>query len=400
MAVLLVGVGLSFAIAWLHASRAVPIRVGVLHSLTGTMALSERPLVDAVRLGVEQVNREGGLLGRPVEMVVADGGSDPARFADEAERLLGREHVDVLFACWTSACRSAVRPVVERNRGLMVYPVQYEGLESSPDILYTGSAPNQQIIPGARWAMRQFGRRVFLVGSDYIFPRTANLMIRDLAAAGNGVVVGERYVSLGSSELGDVVDAIRRSRPDVILNTLNGDSNNVFFEALVKAGLADQPMVSFSLAEEEMRAWGGGRLHRHYGVWSYFQSLETPENRAFVAAFRARFGADRVTSDPMEAAWAGFRLWAQAVGEEGSVEPRRVNVALLRQSIPGPSGPETVDAATRHLWKMVRVGKVRPDGQFEQVFASSVPLRPAPWPIYRSRAAWERLVAGELGARQ
>lgn len=397
LAVTLAGIALASSLAWWKTSQDLPpIRIGVLHSLTGTMADSERPLADAVRLAVEEINARGGLLGRQVEMVVADGRSDPASAAVEAERLITGEKVSALFACWTSACRKAVKPVVERHDHLMFYPVQYEGLEQSPNILYTGSAPNQQIVPGVRWAMQQFGKRVYLVGSDYVFPRTANLIIRDLVGAAAGEILAERYVPLGSPDVAEVIDEIRRKKPDVVFNTLNGSSNAPFFAALEKAGLGDLPLVSFSVAEGEMQAWGGGRLTRHYGVWSYFQSVQREENRRFIAAYQARFGADRVTSDPLEAAYVGVHLWAQSVHDEKSADPRRVNAAiLLRQTFAGPSEVAAVDAATRHLWKMVRVGKVRADGQFDQVFASSAPLRPAPWPVYRSRAAWQALLNGE-----
>jgi urea transport system substrate-binding protein len=187
-----------------------PIRIGVLHSLSGSMATSERPLVDAVRLAVEEINAKGGLLGRPVEIVLADGASDWPRFAAEAERLISQERVSALFACWTSACRKAVKPVVEKHQHLMFYPVQYEGLESSPNILYTGAAPNQQIIPGTRWALEHLGQRVYLLGSDYIFPRAANRIIRDLVEAGGGSVLGERYLPLGESDMRPALDDIRR----------------------------------------------------------------------------------------------------------------------------------------------------------------------------------------------
>lgn len=371
-----------------------PIRIGVLHSLSGSMAVSESPLVDAVRLAVEEINAGGGLLGRPLELRVVDGRSDWAVFAAEAERLIVQERVSVLFACWTSACRKALKPVVERHRHLLFYPVQYEGLEQSPHILYTGAAPNQQIIPGAHWAMQRFGKRIYLVGSDYVFPHIAHRIIRDLAQIGGGQVLGERYLPLGNANMADVLAEIQVAKPDLVFNTFNGDSNAAFFAALQQAGLADLPLLSFSVAEGEMRAWGGASLAQHYGVWSYFQSLPNPENRRFVAAFQARFGADRVTTDPMEAAYGGVYLWAQAVREAGSAEPARVNTsALLRQSLAGPKGATVVDAATRHVWRMVRVGRVLPDGQFEQVFASSAPLRPAPWPLYRVREDWEALMA-------
>jgi urea transport system substrate-binding protein len=377
-----------------YPATATPIKIGVLHSLTGTMAASEKPLVDAVRLAVEEINAQGGLLRLPVEMIVADGKSDPKVFAQEAERLIAQEHVRVLFGCWTSACRKAVKPVVEKYRHLLFYPVQYEGMEQSPHILYAGAAPNQQIVPGTRWATQTLGQRVYLVGSDYVFPRTANIIIADLINAAGGTILGERYLPLGSGDMAAVIEDIARTKPDVVLNTINGDSNAAFFAALVKAGLGDLPLVSFSVEEGGMLAWNGGRLTRHYGVWSYFQSLPGEENHRFVSAYRARFGADRVTSAPVEAAYVGVKLWVQAVQDVGSSEPGRVNPALLRQSIKSPGGIAAVDADTRHLWKMMRVGRVHPDGQFEQVFASSAPLRPTPWPGYRSHDEWQALLDG------
>jgi len=373
---------------------AAPIKIGVLHSLTGTMAVSEKPLVDAVRLAVEQINARGGLLGRSVEMIVADGKSDPKVFAAEIERLIEKEHVSALFGCWTSACRKAVKPVVEKYRHLLFYPVQYEGMEQSANILYTGTAPNQQIVPGTRWAMQEFGLHVYLVGSDYIFPRTANIIIGDLVNASEGKILGERYLPLGGTDVDKIIEDIARQKPDVVLNTLNGDSNAVFFAALAKAGLGDLPVVSFSVEENGMQAWNGGQLTRHYGVWSYFQSLPGEENQRFVSAYRARFGFDRLTSDPVEAAYVGVNLWAQAVQNVRSIEPGRVNPVLLRQSIRSPSGIAAVDAESRHLWKMMRIGKVRADGQFDQVFVSGAPLRPTPWPSYRSRDSWQALLEG------
>lgn len=386
---------ISALVAWRQLTAAVPpIRIGVLHSLSGTMAVSERPLVDAVRLAVEEINAQGGLLGQPVEMRVADGKSDPDIAAAEAERLIAKEHVSALFACWTSACRKAVKPVVEKHQNLMLYPVQYEGMEQSPNILYTGAAPNQQIVPGTRWAMQKFGKRVYLVGSDYVFPHTASLIIRDLVQAADGELLAERYLPLGSADVEAIVADIGRKNPAVVLSTLNGDSNAAFFAALEKAGLGNVPLLSFSVEEGGMQAWGGGRLTRHYGVWNYFQSLPGEENRRFVAAYQARFGAGRATSAPVEAAYVGVHLWAQAVRDVDSSEPARVNAALLRQSVKSPSGVSSVDAATRHLWKMMRVGKVRPDGQFQEVFASAAALRPTPWPSYRTRKAWQAMMDG------
>lgn len=371
-----------------------PIRIGVLHSLSGSMAASEQPLVDAVRLAVEEINAEGGLLGRPVEIVLADGASDWPRFANEAERLISQERVSALFACWTSACRKAVKPVVESHRHLMFYPVQYEGLESSSNIIYTGAAPNQQIIPGTHWALEHLGKRVYLLGSDYIFPRAANRIIHDLVEAGGGNVLGERYLPLGGSDMRQALEEIRRLRPQVVFNTVNGDSNAHLFRALINAGMAELPIMSFSVAENEVTNSEATRLKAHYAVWGYFQSLDNAENRRFVTAFKSRFGAQRVTSDPMEAAYIGVRLWARAVTEAGNDVPAEVNRSILRQSRLAPSGIVTVDAASRHLWKMARIGQMQPDGQFRQVWATSQPLRPAPYPFYRSPHDWREIIKG------
>jgi urea transport system substrate-binding protein len=377
---------------WNYKKSSEPIRIGVLHSFTGTMAVSEKPLVDAIQLAVEEINEHGGLLGRRILMITADGKSDAEVFASEAQRLIEEEKVSVLFACWTSRCRKAVKPIVEQHHHLMFYPLQYEGLEQSPNIIYTGSVPNQQIIPGTRWALDQFGKKVYLIGSDYIFPHIANFIIRDLVRANQGGILGEQYVSLGGSKFDQIIADIKKKKPNMILNTLNGDSNAAFFSAMKKANLMDLPILSFSVSENEMKAWGGTQLKQHYAVWSYFQSFNSENNKNFVTAFQNRFGFNRNTSDPMVASYVGVRLWAQAVAIEKSVDPQRVNSAtLLRQSYAGPSGVSTVDSQTRHMWKMFRVGKVRSDGQFDLILSSKGPLRPAPWPMYRSREEWQAI---------
>lgn len=383
---------------WMRPDPVLPIRIGVLHSLSGSMAASERPLVDAVRLAVEEINAAGGVLGRPVEIVVADGRSDEGVYVAEAERLIVSEQVSALFACWTSACRKAVMPVVEKHRHLMFYPLQYEGLEQSHALYYTGSVPNQQIIPGTRWALDALGRRVYLLGSEYLFPRAANRIIRDLVKTDGGTVLAERYRPLGDADFDAVIAEIRTLKPNVVLNTINGDSNTHFFRALHTAGLGAIPVVSFSVAEDGLQAIGTEAFHpNHYAVWSYFQSIPGEANRRFVAAFQQRYGSDRVTSDPVEAAYVGVRLWAQAVRDAGTPDPEQVNRAMLLQSMAAPSGIAAVDRGSRHLWKPVRVGKARVDGQFDLLWSSGDALRPDPYPDYRSRFAWAQLVA-ELSA--
>lgn len=367
------------------------IRIGVIHSLTGNMAISETPLVDAVRLAVEEINAAGGLLGRPVEMVVADGRSEPKVAAEEAERLIQEQKVSALFACWTSACRIALKPIVEKHRHLMFYPVQYEGLEESNNIIYTGSAPNQQIVPGTYWALQHLGKRIYLIGSDYVFPRVANLIIADLAKASGADILAERYQPLGCTDFSQEVLEIQKLRPDVVINTVNGESNLYLFKALRDAGLTDQPIVSFSVAESELNAQPEIHLNAHYAVWSYFQSVDSDSNHRFVKAYQQRYGSDRPTSDPIEAAYTGVKLWAQAVREVGTDDVEQVNYAIVRQSIEAPSGILAVDPSTRHLWKSVKIGKANAQGNFDIVYDSKNALKPTPYPLYRSRHEWQDL---------
>lgn len=368
-----------------------PIKVGVLHALTGTMATSEQPLVQMLQLGVEQLNQQGGLLGRPIELVVADTESDADIAAQQAEKLIVDDQVSVVFGCWTSACRKAVKPVFEHYNHLLFYPVQYEGLETSDHIFYTGSSPNQQIVPGARWAMQQFGSRVLLVGSDYVFPRIANMILADMISANQGEIVAEFYKPLGNQEFDLLMEQIQILKPDVILNTLNGDSNYAFFNGLVASGLQDIPLMSFSVAEPELQAWEGGRLTQHYGVWGFFQSLPDPLTRDLVSAYHQRFGKRLPVSDPMIASYLGLQLWASAVIYEQSSDPRQVNNVYLQSlSMPAPGSMVVVERTNRHLWRHLRIGHVQPDGQYQQVYVTDRLIRPTPWPTYRTRYDWEQ----------
>jgi len=382
------------AILTLALRTRAPIRIGVLHSLTGTMAISEKSVVDAVTLAVEQINHSGGLLGRQIEMVVADGHSDNDTFAREAERLIAQEHVVAVFGCWTSGSRKTVRPVFEKHDHLLFYPVQYEGLEASPNIVYLGAAPNQQIIPAVRWAIRTKGRRFFLVGSDYVFPRAANAIIRDHVGPWRAQIVGEEYVRLGEHDMSGVIKAIVAAKPDVILNTLNGDSNVAFFEALRAAGItsAAVPTISFSIAENELQSLPRDKMAGDYAAWNYFQSIDTAVNQQFVDAFKARYGSARSTSDPLEAAYVGVHLWAAAVNAAGTPDVRKVRQVIADRSQQGPGGMVYVDPENRHTWKTVRIGQIRPDGQFDIVWSSEYPIRPVPYPPQRTVQAWDAML--------
>lgn len=383
----------------LYARSKPVIKIGILHSLTGTMASSETPLVDALQLGIAESNATGGINGQMIEAVVVDCRSDAAYCAQQAEHLISEEKVSALFGCWTSSCRKAVKPVVEKHRHLLFYPLQYEGLEISPNIIYTGAAPNQQIIPGVNWALQKLGKRVYLVGSDYIFPRMANIIIKDIVKVQGGTVAGERYLPLGENAMDAVVADIVKNHPQVILNTLNGDSNAAFFSSLEKAGLSDFPILSFSVAETAMQAWGGARLTRHYAAWNYFQSLPGEENRHLQAAYQARYGAGTMISDPMQASCIAMHLWVQAAREAGSAEPERVQRTILRQTLLAPEGVVAVDADTRHLWKTPRIGKVRPDAQFDIVWDAGQPQEPIPFPSYRLREDWLVLLQSVEGGK-
>jgi urea transport system substrate-binding protein len=373
-----------------------PIPVGVLHSLTGTMALSEIPVKEATILAIEEVNRDGGVLGRPLRPIVADGASNWQTFARLSRELITQSQVAVVFGCWTSASRKTVKPIFEELRHVLFYPVQYEGLESSPNIVYTGAAPNQQITPAVTWAITTLGkRRIFLVGSDYVFPRSANAIIRDVAEGLGVTIVGEEYIPLGGRDMTPIMRQLSVSQPDLILNTINGDSNLNFFPALRSLGIrpGEVPTISFSIAEPELRVLPAADVVGDYACWNYFQSTDTSENRAFVKSFQARYGADRVTSDPLEAAYFGVKLWARAANEAGSADPQSVLATVGDLGMQAPGGSVYIDPQNRHTWKTVRVGQILPNAQFEEVWNSGKPVRPVPFPITRSPRVWNKFLA-------
>jgi urea transport system substrate-binding protein len=361
--------------------RSDGIEVGVLHSLSGTMAISEVPVRDAELLATDQLNAAGGVLGKKIVPVVEDGASDWPTFAEKAQKLISQDRVAAVFGGWTSASRKAMLPVFERNRALLWYPVQYEGLESSPDIFYTGATTNQQIVPALDYLAAQGSRRLFLVGSDYVFPRTANKIIKAYAAAHGMQILGEEYTPLGYTEYSTVVSKLRAARPDMVFNTLNGDSNVAFFKQLRSAGLTARtmPTLSVSVAEEEVRGIGADNIAGHLVAWNYFQTTPGAENQAFVTAFKARYGADKVTSDPMEAGYNAVYLWAAAVKKAGSTDVAKVKAAAAGVSLDLPEGTVTIDGANQHVFKTARIGVVQPDGLIREVWSSGKPIKPDPY---------------------
>ncbi|PZO17681.1 MAG: urea ABC transporter substrate-binding protein [Leptolyngbya foveolarum] len=361
------------------------IKVGILHSLSGTMAISETTVVDAEELAIEEINAAGGVLGKQIVAVKEDGASDWPTFAEKAEKLIDQDEVAVVFGCWTSASRKAVLPVFEEKDHMLWYPVQYEGQECSKNIFYTGAAPNQQIEPAVTWLLENKGKEFFLVGSDYVFPRTANNIITEQLKADGGTVTGEDYLPLGNTEVTPIINKIKQALPDggVIFNSLNGDSNVAFFKQLKSAGMGPDkyPVMSVSIAEEEVRQIGPEFLEGHYAAWNYFQTVESPANTKWVADFKAKYGEDRVTNDPMEAAYIMVYLWAQAVEKAGTTDIAAVREAAYGQTLEAPEGLVTMNA-NHHISKTVRMGEIRADGMFDIVSSTEGPVDPIPWNQY------------------
>jgi len=362
------------------------IKVGILHSRSGTMAISENTVVDAELLAIKEINAAGGVGGKQIEAIEEDGASDWPTFAEKAKKLIEEDKVAVVFGCWTSASRKAVLPVFEAADHMLWYPVQYEGQECSKNIFYTGAAPNQQIEPAVDWLLENKGKKFFLVGSDYVFPRTANTIIKEQLAAKGGEAVGEDYLPLGDTEVTAIIAKIQQELPDggVIFNTLNGDSNVAFFKQMKGAGLGPDkyPVMSVSVAEEEVRVITPEYLEGHYAAWNYFQTVETPENKKWVADFKAEYGDDRVTNDPMEAAYIMVYLWKQAAEKAG--DPYDINAvreAAYGQTFAAPEGMVTMNA-NHHLSKTVRIGEIQADGMFKIVNESDGPVDPVPWNQY------------------
>jgi urea transport system substrate-binding protein len=362
------------------------IKVGILHSLSGTMAISETTVKEAELMAIDEINAAGGVLGKEIEPIIEDGGSDWPTFAEKATKLIDQDKVVTVFGCWTSASRQAVLPVFESKNHMLWYPVQYEGQECSKNIFYTGAAPNQQIEPAVDWLLENKGKQFFLVGSDYVFPRTANTIIKEQLKAQGGETVGEDYLPLGNTEVTPIITKIKAALPNggVIFNSLNGDSNVAFFKQLQAAGLKPDkyPTMSVSIAEEEVRQIGKEYLLGQYAAWNYFQTVDSPANEKWVADFKAKYGADRVTNDPMEAAYIMVYLWKQAVEKAGTADDlEAVRMAAVGQTFDAPEGMVTM-MPNHHISKMVRIGEVRDDGLFNIVWSTEKPVDPMPWNQY------------------
>lgn len=367
-----------------------PIKVGILHSLSGTMAFGATSVADATMMAIDEINESGGILGRKIQPILVDGHSDSGHFFKMAEKLITKDKVSVVFGCWSSAGRKSVKPLFEKYNQLLIYPLQYEGLEFSPNIIYTGSAPNQQIIPAIKWAFDNIGKSFYLVGSDYVFSRSANEIIKDQIKALGGIVLGESYLPFGSKKVNEIVDNIHKTKPSIIVNTINGDSNIHFFKQLREKGIlpANIPTISFSLGEHELVKLNDIQMAGDYAAWSYFQNIPNKLNQIFVSSYKNKYGQERVTDDPIESGYFGVYLWAQAVKDAGSDNVNNVIEAIKMQSYTAPEGNVHIEPENNHTWKIARIGKIRNDGQFDIIWSSATPIKPIPFPDYRSKEEW------------
>jgi urea transport system substrate-binding protein len=376
------------------------IKVGILHSLSGTMAISETSLKDMALMSIAEINAKGGVLGKQLEAVVVDPASNWPLFAERARQLLTQDKVAVTFGCWTSVSRKSVLPVYEELNGLLFYPVQYEGEEMSPNVFYTGAAPNQQAIPAVEYLLSEDGgsaKRFFLLGTDYVYPRTTNKILRAFLHS-KGIQdkdIEEVYTPFGHSDYQTIVSNIQKfsaGGKTAVVSTVNGDSNVPFYKELANQGVeaTNVPVVAFSVGEEELRGIDTKPLVGHLAAWNYFQSVENPVNAQFVAAWKAYAKAQKlpnadtvVTNDPMEATYVGINLWAQAVEKAGSTDVDKVRAAMAGQSFAAPSGfTLKMDEKNHHLHKPVMIGEVQEDGQFSVVWETPGPVRAQPWSPY------------------
>lgn len=357
------------------------VTVGQIRSLTGTMAISEVSVGEAEKLAIEEINASGGVLGRQIKLITEDGASDWPTFAEKAKKLLENDKVASVMGCWTSASRKAVLPVFERDNGLLYYPTFYEGLEASKNVFYTGQEATQQIIAGIEWAIKTQGKKTFyLLGSDYIWPRTSNKIARKAIEKLGGTVVAEEYTPLGHTQYGSIINKIKLQKPDVIYSIIVGGSNVSWYKQLKAAGVtsAKQMLLTISITEDEIRGIGPENVNGFYACMKYFQSLDIPENHKFVAAFKAKYGAERVIGDTMQAGYLGPYLWKLGVEKAESFDVDKVVAASANLTFAAPEGEVKIHP-NHHLWSKTRVGQIQADGQVKVVWESGA-MEPNPWP--------------------
>jgi len=372
------------------------IKVGILHSFTGPLAISEVPVKDATLLAIDEINKSGGVLGQQLVPIVENGGSDWQFFAEKTIKLLVEDEVVVIFGGWSGASRQAMRPILETLDGLLFYPAQYEGQESSPNIVYTGAEPSQQLIPAIEYLLRQRYQRFFLLGSEMLLSKRGHTIMNAQLTANGATVVGDSFALLGEQDFSEILAEIQASEADVVINTLSGSSNIAFFEQFNKAGLTPQqlPVMSLTMTEEEIRQVPGetSRLAGHLVAWSYFQTIATPENETFVKAYKTAYGSELVTSDPIHAGYLGVYLWKAMVERANGTELKLIKKAfanIKRESeaaeesqkieVLAPGGIVQLDIENQHTYKFSRIGMIREDGLIDEIFSSNEPIKPDPF---------------------
>lgn len=357
------------------------VKLGLLHSLSGTIAIAEASLVDAEKMAIDEINASGGVLGRKIEPVVEDGASDWPTFAEKTKKLLQRDKVAAIIGCYTSASRKAVLPILNQMHGLLYYPTYYEGQEEDKQVIYTSQEATQSVITAIEWMAKQKGKTFFLVGSDYIYPRTCNKIAKPTITRTGGKVVGEEYAPLGHTEFSSIINKIKAAKPDWIYSTVVGGSNVAFYKQLKAAGLdgTKQNLLSTVVSENEIDGIGKENAVGYYACMGYFESLKNPQNERFVKALKAKYGQDRVVGDPMECAYNAVYLWKLAAEKAKSFDVAKVIAASSGLEFDAPEGKVRIHATNHHVAKKVRVGRARSDGQFDIVYESGI-IEPNPFP--------------------
>ncbi len=363
------------------AAAADTVKVGILHSMTGTIAIAEKSVVDAELLAVEEINKSGGVMGQKIEPIVEDGASDWPTFAEKARKLIEKDKVAAVMGCYTSASRKAVLPVFEKLKGLLYYPTYYEGLEQSPNIMYTAQEATQSVIAAMEWLYKNKGKTFYMIGSDYIWPRTTIKIAKATLNRLGGKLVGEGYYPLGHIEFSSEINKIKAAKPDVILNCVVGGSNVAFFKQLTAAGIngSNQTLLSLAVSEEEVSGIGAENTVGTLTCMGYFQSLKNPANEKFVKAFKAKYGEKRVVGDTLECGYISVYLWKLAAEKAKSFDVDKVVAASSDLAIDAPEGKVHFDKSNHHLWKHARIGAFLPDGQVNMLYESPL-LQPNPFP--------------------
>jgi urea transport system substrate-binding protein len=368
----------------MNAARAAgTVKVGILHSITGTIAIAEKSVVDAEMLAIEEINKAGGVMGMKIEPVIEDGASDWPTFAEKARKLLEKDKVAAVMGCYTSASRKAVLPVFEKLKGLLYYPTYYEGLEQSPNIMYTAQEATQSVVAAMEWLAKNKGKSFYMIGSDYIWPRTTIKIAKTTLPRLGAKLVGEGYYPLGHIEFSSEINKIKAAKPDVILNCVVGGSNVAFFKQLSAAGITgkNQTILSLAVSEEEVSGIGADNTVDTLTCMGYFQSLKNPANEKFVKAFKAKYGANRVTGDTLSCGYTSVYLWKLAVEKAKSIEVDKVVAASANLEFDGPEGKIKFHGTNHHLWKHARIGVFKADGQVDMIYESPL-IEPNPFPKF------------------